>query len=257
MLIRYTPLRRAKAPPRVRARPRRGPDRDPAYLQWIRSLPCAICGANGARSEAAHTSVLGPRGLSQKASDYSAIPLCFGHHRGNADSYHALGERAFADKHAVDIPNLVRRLLSSYGRSPGGCACEQPGLSQPTSEKENGRVNARRLVRGAAWQNERMASIHGIRFPEDALERFCVENGIRKLSLFGSILRGDFRADSDVDIVVEFDTGRVPGLLGVARMERELSALLGRKVDLRTPEDLSRHFRDKVLSQVLVQYERV
>ena len=114
MLIRYTPLRRAKAPPRVRARPRRGPDRDPAYLQWIRSLPCAICGANGARSEAAHTSVLGPRGLSQKSSDYSAIPLCYGHHRGNADSYHALGERRFIEVHGCDLRGWVGNLVLQY-----------------------------------------------------------------------------------------------------------------------------------------------
>lgn len=101
-----------------------------------------------------------------------------------------------------------------------------------------------------------MARLQGIQIPEDALERFCIDNGIRKLSLFGSIVRGDFRTDSDVDVVVEFERGRVPGLLGVVRMERELSALLGRKVDLRTPEDLSRYFRDKVVSEALVQYER-
>ncbi len=73
--------------------------------------------------------------------------------------------------------------------------------------------------------------------------------------MFGSVLRSDFQPDSDVDILVEFVPGHVPGLLGIARMERELSALLGgRKVDLRTPEDLSRYFRQQVLDEAEVQY---
>jgi hypothetical protein len=64
--------------------------------------------------EAAHTTVLGSRGLSQKSSDYSAIPLCFGHHRGNAGSYHSLGERKFAEMHGVHIREMVGRLISLY-----------------------------------------------------------------------------------------------------------------------------------------------
>ncbi len=68
---------------------RRGPDRCPAYLTWIRSLGCAVCGkgrTERVRVEAAHTSALGPRGLSQKSSDFSAIPLCFWDHVGGPDS---------------------------------------------------------------------------------------------------------------------------------------------------------------------------
>ena len=81
------------------------------------------------------------------------------------------------------------------------------------------------------------------------------QHHIRRLSLFGSILRLDFDAESDVDILVEFELDHVPGLLGIARMERELSELFGgRKVDLRTPEDLSRYFRDTVLQEADVQY---
>jgi len=91
--------------------------------------------------------------------------------------------------------------------------------------------------------------------PREAIAAFCRENGIRRLSVFGSALRADFRPDSDLDLLVEFEPSRVPGLLGIARMERELSALLGgRKVDLRTPQDLSRYFRQRVLDEAEVQY---
>ena len=89
---------------------------------------------------------------------------------------------------------------------------------------------------------------------KDRIAAFCREHRIRRLALFGSVLHGDFRPDSDVDVLVEFDPGSVPGLFGVARMERELSAILGRKVDLRTPEDLSRYFRQSVKEEAEVQY---
>jgi len=84
---------------------------------------------------------------------------------------------------------------------------------------------------------------------------FCRQHHIRWLAVFGSALRADFNEESDIDILVEFEPGHVPGLLRLARMERELSALFGgRKVDLRTPEDLSRYFRDEVLREAEVQY---
>lgn len=82
------------------------PIRNPQYLRWVRSLPCAVCGAMR-HVEAAHT---GPRGLSQKSSDTSAIPLCARHHRTGDDSYHKLGPRRFSEAHRLDIPALVRRL---------------------------------------------------------------------------------------------------------------------------------------------------
>ena len=91
--------------------------------------------------------------------------------------------------------------------------------------------------------------------PKDKIADFCRRHHIRRLSVFGSALRDDFREDSDVDILVEFEPGHVPGLLKLARMERELSRLLGgRKVDLRTPDDLSRYFRAEVLEEAEVQY---
>ena len=84
---------------------------------------------------------------------------------------------------------------------------------------------------------------------------FCRRNHIRKLSLFGSVLRDDFGPESDIDVLVEFEAGHVPGFFRLFDMEEELSSLLGgRKVDLRTPEDLSRYFRDEVLAQSRVQY---
>lgn len=95
-----------------------------------------------------------------------------------------------------------------------------------------------------------------IAIPSIDIERFCQLNHVRKLSLFGSVLTDRFRADSDIDILVEFDPEHVPTLLGMARMERELSALVGRKVDLRTAGDLSRYFRDEVVAHALSQYER-
>jgi len=82
------------------------PARNPQYLRWVRSLPCAVCGTSR-YIEAAHT---GPRGLSQKSSDTSAIPLCARHHRTGNDSYHKLGPRKFSEVHQLDIPALVRRL---------------------------------------------------------------------------------------------------------------------------------------------------
>jgi uncharacterized protein len=95
-----------------------------------------------------------------------------------------------------------------------------------------------------------------VAIPKDYLREFCERNHIRKLSLFGSVLTERFRPESDVDVLVEFEPGRTPGYFGLAGMEIELSEKLGRKVDLRTRRELSRHFRDKVLAGAAVQYER-
>jgi len=86
--------------------------------------------------------------------------------------------------------------------------------------------------------------------PQEATAEFCRRHHIRKLSVFGSALREDFRADSDVDVLVEFEPRHTPGLIRLAGMELELSALLGgRKVDINTPRCLSRFFRDEVLAE--------
>ena len=87
------------------------------------------------------------------------------------------------------------------------------------------------------------------------IAQFCREHHIRRLALFGSVLRDDFSPESDIDVLVDFEKGHVPGLFGLARLERELSVVFGgRKVDLRTPEDISRYFRENVLAEAEVQY---
>jgi len=83
---------------------------------------------------------------------------------------------------------------------------------------------------------------------------FCRRHRIRKLALFGSVLREDFRPDSDVDVLVEFEPGTTAGFIRLAGIELELSQLLRRKVDVRTPAELSHYFRDEVLQQAQVQY---
>jgi len=91
--------------------------------------------------------------------------------------------------------------------------------------------------------------------PRAELETFCRKNHIIKMSLFGSALRDELKPGSDIDILVEFDKNHIPGLFDISRMEIELSETIGRKVDLRTPEDLSRYFRDEVVKNAEVHYE--
>lgn len=89
----------------------------------------------------------------------------------------------------------------------------------------------------------------------ERLARFCRSHGIRRLSLFGSRSRDEGHSDSDVDLLVEFAAGSVPTLLDMAAMEAELSQMLkGLRVDLRTAQDLSRYFRDEVVSKAEVQF---
>ena len=89
----------------------------------------------------------------------------------------------------------------------------------------------------------------------EMLASLCRRHAIRRLSLFGSILKGTAGPESDVDLLVEFVPGSEPGLLRLAKIEAELSALLGgRRVDLRTPRDLSPHFRSEVLHDAALQY---
>jgi len=92
-----------------------------------------------------------------------------------------------------------------------------------------------------------------VQLPKRDIADFCRRHHVRKLAVFGSVLRDDVRPDSDVDVLVEFEPGRTPGL-EFFNMERELSELVGRRVDLNTPEFLSRYFRDEVLKEAEVQY---
>lgn len=98
--------------------------------------------------------------------------------------------------------------------------------------------------------------VTNITIPEEAIVDFCRKHHIRKLSLFGSVLREDFRPDSDMDVLVEYETGYVPGYFSSNRIRWELSEILGREVDLRTPASLSDYFRDKVENQAVLLYER-
>jgi uncharacterized protein len=94
-----------------------------------------------------------------------------------------------------------------------------------------------------------------VHVPERELSAFCRRSGIKRLSLFGSVLTEQFSDASDVDVLVEFERGRRIGYLGMAAMERELSKLFGgRKIDLRTPGELSKYFRDEVMRTAAVQY---
>jgi predicted nucleotidyltransferase len=97
-------------------------------------------------------------------------------------------------------------------------------------------------------------SYHGIDIPHETIAAFCRRHHIRRLSLFGSILRHDFHPDSDVDVLVEFEQGHTPGLIFFG-MQDELSELLGRQVDLHTANSLSKYFRDQVLAEAEVQYD--
>lgn len=99
--------------------------------------------------------------------------------------------------------------------------------------------------RKRSWQNPGMPIRAEI--DREALDAFCLRHGIRRLSVFGSAVRDDFRSTSDIDLLVEFEPGRIPGLIRLAGMELELSPIFGgREVELRTYEDLSRYFRDEV-----------
>ncbi len=90
--------------------------------------------------------------------------------------------------------------------------------------------------------------INGVAFPEGRIEEFCRHHGVKRLSLFGSILTDRFTPASDVDVLVEFHPERTPGLFAFGGMLMELCEILGRQVDLRTPEDLSKYFRRDVVA---------
>ena len=94
-----------------------------------------------------------------------------------------------------------------------------------------------------------------IGLPKDQLVDFCRRRRVKKLSLFGSVLREDFGPESDVDVLVEFESDAIIGYFELADMEMELSELLGRKADIRTPGELSRYFRHSVLAAAETLYE--
>jgi len=94
---------------------------------------------------------------------------------------------------------------------------------------------------------------HGIDIPQEKIAAFCRRHRIRRLALFGSILRDDFAPESDIDVLVEFEAGATPGW-DFFGMQQELTDILGHKVDLNTPAELSRYFRDEVLREARELY---
>lgn len=92
--------------------------------------------------------------------------------------------------------------------------------------------------------------------PRDQVAAFCQRNHVRRLALFGSVLRDDFTEDSDIDILVEFEPNHPVGFLGLAGMEIELSRILGRRAEIHTVPGLNPHFRDEVLQAAETQYEQ-
>jgi len=102
------------------------------------------------------------------------------------------------------------------------------------------------------WKNQ-MKNRH-IDIPQKQIAEFCRRHHIRRLALFGSVLRNDFTPDSDVDVLVEFKPGARVGMIRLAGIELELSEILGRKVDMNTPGFISKYFRNKVLAEAKDQY---
>ena len=127
------------------------PARNPTYLAWIRTQPCVVCG-QARWIEAAHT---GLRGLGQKSSDFSAIPLCEAHHRTGKDSYHRLGARKFAQLHDLDIPALVRRLnVKPIVRIEAGMfVAHLEGQQYTLGKISNGIAPALRTLRNTCGEN--------------------------------------------------------------------------------------------------------
>ena len=123
---------------------------------------------------------------------------------------------------------------------------EFPLISQPERVKE-------RPVRAYEAKRESTGRI-GIDVPHEAIAAFCRECGIRRLAFFGSVLRDDFTPESDVDVLVEFEPERIPGLFKMVDYADGLSELLGRRVDLCTFAGLSPYFRDEVLAEAVDEY---
>ncbi len=94
-----------------------------------------------------------------------------------------------------------------------------------------------------------------INLPKLIIQQFCQQHHVQKLSLFGSVLRSDFTSESDIDLLVEFTPANTPGLFCLVTMQDELSKILDRAVDLRTPNELSNYFRDRVLAEAMTIYD--
>ena len=133
---------------------------------------------------------------------------------------------------------------------------EQAGAGVVAARKKAGSLGVRTDKLQFTRKINRVLPMHkSLNLEQAAVAQFCRQHRIRRLALFGSQMKGTARPDSDIDLLVEFNPDGIPGLFGIAAMEQQLSAMLGgRKVDLRTEQDLSRHFRDEVVRTAEVQY---
>ncbi len=114
-------------------------------------------------------------------------------------------------------------------------------------------TDLKRLADKGIFSSSSFRRNSNIEVPNGKLATFCRRHHIKKLSFFGSVLRDDFRPDSDIDVLVEFEPGHIPGW-DIVSIEDELSSILSRKVDMHTRDDLSRYFRDRVVREAKVQY---
>lgn len=129
----------------------------------------------------------------------------------------------------------------------------------PRLAARNGAIGAsfERIVVESAWKSSSCIMVnryHSVEFERGKLSAFCRRHNVQRLSLFGSILRSDFRPGSDIDVLVEFEEGQIPSLMDLGGMQVELSEMLGREVDLKTPHFLSQRIRQRVMSEAVVQY---
>jgi hypothetical protein len=118
----------------------------------------------------------------------------------------------------------------------------------------NGKEQGLAFLRQGLYHGEYMHGIPRIKIPKSWIEKFCKAHHIVKMALFGSVLTDHFSDTSDVDVLVEFEPEHIPGLFGIVGMKEELSKHLGREVDLRTPEDISKLFRQEVIQQSYLLY---
>lgn len=151
---------------------------------------------------------------------------------------------------------LKRRKLALYQMGLAGDASRRRDLAQ--GPRLRARVRLHGLHGRGRPDTSRIVVCYSLAMAalsvsQEKVGDFCRRNHIKRLAFFGSVLRDDFRPDSDLDVIVEFEPGHVPGLRYFA-MERELSEILGRKVDLNTPGTLSKYFRDRVLAEAEPQY---
>ena len=150
---------------------------------------------------------------------------------------------------------MSHRRYRLRAEAPYGAQARQPGVSNPLALAPAQRLYRRCERAGCRARGRGGATMGGnITVPKEQIAAFCRRRHIRRLSLFGSVLRDDFRSDSDIDVLVEFEPGHVPGLAFFA-MEAELSDILGRNVELSTAAFLSRYIRDSVLANAQVQYD--